>query len=277
MSHVHPLTAVANVCNRRVFRALQTVCASLALSIAALAVATPTNASTILIDDFEDPVGEQGWAMRFFNPVNPYVMEWQEAPVVGGTILGDERELQVEVLSPLPMERFAAVGAIGDGKMEFSANSVSRVTGILLYDGLADLPVLPGSPIDNSLGLNADLTASGANGFKIYFDSVDAAPGMSSIDLRITVTGPGGPATRTVMVPESGTPFTVEIPYATFNTTAPFSTATSLEFAFNVTNPQPAVDFSISRIEAIPEPSSIVLVCLGLAGLALARLRRRAA
>jgi hypothetical protein len=253
---------------------LQAFGASLALSVAALSVATPANAATILIDDFEDPVGEQGWAMRFFNPINPYVMEW---PEVGGTILGDERELQVQVLSPLPMERFAAVGAIGEGKMEFSANSVSRVTGILLYDGLADLPVIPGNPISNDLGLNSNLTASGANGFKVYFDSVDAAPGQPGIDMRITVTGPGGPATRTVMVPESASPFTVEVPYSTFNTMAPFSAATSVEFAFNVTNPQAAIDFSITRLEAVPEPASVVLVLLGLAGLAIARLRRRIA
>jgi hypothetical protein len=132
-----------------------------------------------LIDNFIDPNPQVGRAIRLFHQDNPNLLEHN---AIGGTILGGERELEINVVTPAPLPNpFSAVAVIGQGSLDFGADSSSRVVTTLLYDG-ADGPDA-GGVMTNSLGLgNIDLTQGGTlNRFRLDFSAVDAAPGLSGI------------------------------------------------------------------------------------------------
>ena len=156
---------------------------------------TSASGAQIMIDNFIDPNPQVGRAIRLFHQDNPNLLEHN---AVGGTILGGERELEINVVTPAPLPNpFSAVAVIGQGSFDFGADSSSRVVTTLLYDG-ADGPDA-GGVMSNSLGLaNVDLTMGGTQtGIGVSFNAVDAAPGLSTIPMQIIVTSAGGTATAT--------------------------------------------------------------------------------
>jgi hypothetical protein len=230
--------------------------------------------ASILIDNFVDPNPQVGRAIRLFHQDNPNLLEHN---AVGGTILGGERELEINVVTPAPMPNpFSAVAVIGQGTLDFGADSSSRVVTTLLYDG-ADGPDA-GGVMSNALGLaNIDLTMGGTqNGIALRFSAVDAAPGLSSIPLQVIVTSAGGTATATTSIAEMIIPGTHIVPYSAFSSQAPLSSATSVRFVFNGAPIDQAIDFTLQSIATVPEPSTFVLAGVAAVGLVtLARRRRK--
>jgi hypothetical protein len=221
-----------------------------------------------MIDDFIDPVGQEGWAIRFYTPVAPNNFKDFETAESVGTILGDDRDLRIQVVSPIPPDKYSTLGAFGDGILEFSSSPTSRVIAILNYSG-GDGP---------GQGLVADLTQGGNSAFQITFGLINAAVGRSTLDVAISVDGPGGPATYAGGASESAGTSIFVVPFSAFSSQTPFTAATGLTFTFNSSaTPEQAVVFSINRIEAVPEPTSMMLAAFGVVGVVATtwRMRRR--
>jgi hypothetical protein len=251
--------------------------------VAAFAALTFTGASargaSIVIDNFADPSPQIGRGIRLFHQDNPNLIE-NVANV--GTIIGGEREVEVNVVTPAPLPNpFSAVIVVGQGVVDFGADSSSEVVTTLLYDGNDGPDINPNPPnqplMSNSLSLgNIDFTMGGTqDGFRLAFNAVDAAPGLSSIPLQVTVTSAGGTATATTAIPEMVGPGVHIVPFSAFNIQGPLSSATSLRFVFNGNPMDQAIDFTLTNISTVPEPSTYALAGLGLVAAALIRRRRR--
>lgn len=264
----------------------------IALALLAVALfAAPSQGAQILIDDFRDanhfplPQSQQGWAIPLFTQANPFIMEHTEQI---GTILGDERDVEIRVVTT--PKGVSANGVIGDvdeedpgteGVFEFGSSATARVSAILEYDGIDAGEVAAGA-LTNALALGGiNLTATGNNSFSLVFRSVDPAPNQTGINLRIEVTSAGSTAIWDGAVPESSSEFTFGVPFAAFSSQTPLSAATSIRFIFNNSggNPDPAVDFNLKSIAAVPEPGTIATACIGvvIAGGAAWRRRRKQA
>jgi hypothetical protein len=259
--------------------------------LAAAAICSPANAATIVLDDFRDanhfPLAEsqQGWAIPLFTQANPFIMEHTQQV---GTIVGGERDAQINVVTtPKGVSANRVIGDVDEedpgteGAFEFGSSATARVTAILEYDGVDPGEVAAGA-LTNALNLGAiDFTATGNNAFALVFRSVDAAPGKPGLSLRIEITSAGGNATYDGVVMESSNEFTHTIPFSSFSSQTPLSAATSIRFIFNdgVGGPDPAVDFNLKNIAAVPEPTTFVTACMGIvfAGASLWRRRRKQA
>jgi hypothetical protein len=248
-----------------------------ALALLAVALfAAPTSATPILIDDFRDaghfvlPERQTGWAIPLFTEANPFIMEHENTIDPVGTILGGQRDAMINVVTT--PKGVSANGVIGDvdeegpgteGAFEFGSSATARVVGTLEYDGVDFLPQT--TNLTNALGLGAiNLTAGGNNSFALVFRSVDPAPAETGVAIRIEVTSAGGNSFFDGMIPESGTEFTFNVPFASFNNQTAFTGATSIRFIFNDGgSPDAAVDFNLKSIAAVPEPATVVSACLG--------------
>lgn len=255
--------------------------------LAAVLFAQPAQAATILIDDFRDanhfpqPESQQGWGIPLFTQTNPFIMEHTQQV---GTILGGERDVEIRVTTtPKGVSAFGVIGDVDEddpgteGEFDFGSASTARVMAVLEYDGLDAGEVAAGA-LTNALGLGGmDLTSGGTNNsFMLVFRSVDPAPNQTGISLRIEVTSAGGTATYVGQVPQSADEFEFLAPFSAFDVVAPLSAATSVRFYFNDTGtPDQAVDFNLKNIAAVPEPTSLALVCVGVVGLAASTWRRR--
>lgn len=257
--------------------------------------AAPTNAAQILIDDFRDanhfplPQSQTGWAIPLFTQANPFIMEHENTTNPVGTILGGQRDLMINVVTT--PKGVSANGVVGDvdeedpgveGQFEFGSSATARVIGILEYDGM-DPANTQTSSLTNVLGLGAiNLTATGNNSFALVFRSVDPAPAETGVAIRIEVTSAGGTSFYDGVIPESGTEFTYNVPFASFNNqnAFAFTAATSIRFIFNDGgSPDAAVDFNLKSIAAVPEPATVVSACMGvmLVGASVWRRQRKAA
>jgi hypothetical protein len=254
--------------------------------------AAPTHAAQILIDDFRDanhfplPQSQTGWAIPLFTQANPFIMEHENDVNPVGTILGGQRDTMINVVTT--PKGVSANGVIGDvdeedpgteGAFEFGSSATATVIGILEYDGVDFLPQT--TNLTNALGLGAiNLTATGNNSFALVFRSVDPAPAETGVSIRIEVTSAGGDASFDGIIPESGTEFTYNVPFASFTSQAPLSAATSIRFIFNDGgSPDAAVDFNLRSIAAVPEPTTVVSACMGVAlvGVSVWRRQRKTA
>lgn len=221
----------------------------------ALFVAGSAAASPIVFDDFSTPADPAVFVVGI-NTANPTVGDF-----TGPGILGT-RQVKVDAgPGPVPVASYA--GYVGDGS--FYVNTSNPGAGVILeYDFTGLTP--PG----------IDIGGSGNTAFKIDFNFLNS--GFSG-DVPLTIFADGGngeSATFTGNITESGSPFAFFAPFDQFvNTPGMGDTVVKLVFLFNNTN-IPNVDFEITRVAAVPEPSTLALAGLGLAfGCVAVRRRQR--
>jgi hypothetical protein len=201
------------------------------------------SAMTTNIDNFDNPNPAATW---FINALNPDPFFRQD---VGAGIIGGQRDLVVDVLGPsgpISANGFVGTVALNNSKFNFAtASSGAGSQGILQYDGVD----VDSAALNNAMGLNADLTANGNNGFRVDFDFLQVGAG-ATMPLQVLATSPGGgTATFSTIVVANPTGFSLFIPFAGFATVGAFTFAdvNSLTFTFNNTG-VPDVDFQIDQI-----------------------------
>jgi hypothetical protein len=202
------------------------------------------SAMTTNIDNFDNPNPAATW---FINALNPDPFFRQD---VGAGIIGGQRDLVVDVLGPsgpISANGFVGTVALNNSKLNFAtASSGAGSQGILQYDGID----VDSAALNNAMGLNADLTANGNNGFRMDFDFLQVGAG-ATMPLQIVATSPGGTATFSTVVVADPTSFSLFVPFAGFSTVGAFTFAnvTSLTYTFNNTG-VPDVDFQLDQIVA---------------------------
>lgn len=252
-----------------------------------LAFASGAQAETILIDDFSAPASEEPFlsADVTFPPLALVPKSSVFAEDDDPAILGGQRDMLIEVVGELTS--FAATGTVGGPKeilevLTGGRNSGAYVT--LQYDGV--------DAGDSEAGLNnasfpapVDLTSGGTNDhLRLAFEYL--APEADVMNLEVKVFGDGGQATfdsSPADVPKSpAAAFDYNVPFSAFDVlplgTDPLANAERIEIVFNnpVGGPVSHVDFALDAIEAVPEPSTLALLSLAMAMIAVgARARRR--
>ncbi|MBN2473996.1 MAG: PEP-CTERM sorting domain-containing protein [Pirellulales bacterium] len=218
-----------------------------------------TLANTIVIDSFDNPNPGTNFFVPGLAPWgsgNPFL---NKDTVVG--VLGGERDILVQVVgTPLPISAAGIIGyepVYGNGVLEVGTYGRAGTRVTAQYDGV-DMDS-SGALVD-AKGLGpVDLTDGGVNDrLQLAFNSVDGGNALA-LGLAVTAVGAGGtPTTVNLLVPESGTPFVYDIPFAAFPVNV-FGSVESLTFEFNNSGtPTPNVDFELDSVVAVPEPSTLV-------------------
>jgi hypothetical protein len=200
--------------------------------------------SALTIDDFTAPDPASVYLINASDP-NPFLLQ-----STGSGIIGGQRDLLINVLgSANPISASGFVGAVNPGSNVFNLGSASSGPGTevsLQYDGVdADTTAL-----NDALALGADLTAGGANGFRLDFNFLQIGSG-TTMDMKISLVGPSGTASYSANITENVGAFKVFVPYSSFSTTGSFSFAnvSSLRYDFNAAGEQD-VDFELDQIVA---------------------------
>jgi hypothetical protein len=278
--------------NSNSLSALAAVGACCALMVGPLGWGTSTAAGAhVLIDDFSAPYFTQNAdAGLLMVPGHPDWPEWghgsgsNDSPKYRQDDLeGDlgeymlQRDMWLKVPDPSSPRLLSALVATGSNEsypamLDF-ASQAPGAEFCIQYDGFDDE-----SEHDFTNGLNnaqalggLDLTDGGLNdAIEIAFHYLDAGTIQpETMSLKIVITGEsGGEAVFTDAIGESPDPFDYTIAFEdfTFNsgTADLFTEVSSITIGFNETAPVPNLDFALTSIAAVPEPSSAILVAIGL-------------
>ncbi len=219
-------------------------------------LAMPARAGSVCIDDFSDPSPEVAYVINLIDS-DPTTVTTASAAVLGG-----EREINIDVLGV--SRATSAVGEIGGGTY-FSNTGSKGVVIDLIYDGIGA----------GSLG-GADLVMGGNGKINLDFLFLDAG-NATSVSIDVLATDSVGFATFSGSIGESAGAFSYSIPFASFVPAGGFGSFASINLlAFRINGlGTPNVDFELDQIKAVPEPSSLALAGLALAGLVVAARRRR--
>ena len=175
------------------------------------------------------------------------------------SILGIEREASINQLGPGGSASTIAFNTGLPGFMTLGNTNALSVTNIV-YDGIG------------SAGLGGIDFTQGAsqNAFNLFIVSGDFPT-----DVTLTVSSASGTSALTLSTPglASNVPFIFE--YSDFTGTADFSLAESIQIQLVTTNTQADLQLDFfGTTSTIPEPMTLAILGLGLAGLSFARKRR---
>lgn len=241
-----------------------------AIALACLLSATRLTAGTVPIDDFENPdpaaVIIPGFTLENGKP--------HQSAGLSSTV-GDQRDVKIDVQgTPKPNSAQVLVGYDDQlflrGVFQVATASSPGSVVTLQYDGLDDNP----STLTNGHGLNMFVLPDG--GLTIDFATVDA-PNGGLMDVAIRMYSNDAVATYQGAVAETAAPLSFYAPFDEFDVGDGFNFATvdSFEFVFNGAG-LIDIDFVVDQIAVtVPEPSSLVVALLGVAGMFSARRFRR--
>jgi hypothetical protein len=241
-----------------------------AVCLSALSAGT-ARASTVMIDDFDGPAPGRTYFITGSSgggDPSPLLMKQSQA----SGVLGGQRDSLVNVIGTAQLG--SALGVVGwDAARNAGLFQINSTPGpgsavALQYDG--DDADAPGAPaqLTNGQGLGGvDLTSGGTNNMlKLTFASCDA-PGGLTIYVSATTAG-GGTSTFNTSVADHASKYELLIPFSSFTHTGngTLTSINSISFLFNVAG-VPNVDFALDSIAAVPEPSTCVLLAVGVCGL----------
>lgn len=237
-----------------------------------LAISAGTaRAATVMIDDFEGPTPGRTYFITGSSgggDPSPLLMKQSQA----SGILGGQRDSLVNVIGTAQLG--SALGVVGwDAARNAGLFQINTTPGpgsavALQYDGTdADAPGAP-AQLTNGQGLGGfDLSSGGSNNvLKLTFASCDAPGGLT---INISATSPGGGTSSFLTsVADHNSKYELLIPFSSFTHTGTgtLTSINSISFLFNVAG-VPNVDFALDSIAAVPEPSTCVLLAVGVCGL----------
>lgn len=205
-----------------------------------------TTGHAVLIDSFDDG----------FQYLSSSVVSTQSDSVVdyGGGIIGDEREITLDVIQAGAWPNVASLGAdIGD-ELSWSNDSNFQSTASVLWNGTS------------TVTMSVDLTDAGtADSIEMDITNID-----TTVTLKLSLTDTYG-QTATLEI-SSLTTGIIMFQFASFNNIlfTDLSQTVSIEL-FLTAGVNSDVSLDYIRTGAIPEPSTILLFLIGLFGMGVVR------
>lgn len=252
-----------------------------AIALAAIGGAMQAQAE-LVIDKFNVGVG----AGNQFVQSTGAIQYSTSAVTTSANILGGQRDVIVQrTTAPVgdTDSRVSAVVNVTDNLFRFSQDTSTAGYSILRYDGTS---TVASDPINTS-GLGSICVSCSAVGFVFKFGSDSGFgifPVVDPFQITIDVWGAGGSASNsfTEIIPGTGGAATLVPGFVLLSEAAwtnpgfNWGDVSAMQITFNSGSPRAVdVDFAFTAPMGIPEPASILLAGLALAGIGAATRRRK--
>jgi hypothetical protein len=249
--------------------------AAILLGVAVGICVSDARATLIAIDDFAMPGAAQ---FLLVSPGSNSSLQMTHA--VNGPI-GGQRDMLFHVVGQAAINSAnALVGrdtSFNLNAFQLATNGLAPTVATLQYSGPNSANTSTALVNAHALGGTSgiDLTSLGTNDrFQIQVLSSDAQP-TTGLDVAITITSPGGTSTANVIIPNSLSRFTLQLPFSQFAGNAALNHVDSISVVFNGVRQTPNIDFEIQGITVVPEPAACLTMLIGGALLGARSLTRR--